>query len=205
MIEIINYSIVFVILFISLSFIRFTVKRVTLLVKLGSLKREAEAKIKIHSLPIRPMWAAKGRPDITVEILGVVYRIRLYSGVGISKSVHFPDRCWSVRYARIKTATVSPRRKNARLVSVSNLRVGAKVIYLPDMPPCDDHRVVDVLLFNPAPAEVSYVSEEGNSIRLAFTGDELLGYKVFTASTFVRYAERKYREEKANIPMAKFY
>ena len=196
MTEIINYALIFAAIFTAAGLLRFTVKRLGLIIKLIGLKRNTNAKIKLHSFPLRPMWAMGKNPDITVEILDTVYRIRLYSGGGAAKSVHFSDRCWSVIYSKIKAGAVSPRRKNARLVNISNLNVGARVVHIPDMARADDPRVVDVLLFNPAPAEVSYVTEEGNSIRLAFTGDGMQGYTVFTASTFVRYAERKYREEK---------
>ena len=205
MTEIINYAIIFAVIFLSLGLLRFSAKRLTLLTRLLTLRRAAGSEIRLHSFPLRPMWAAGRGPDITVKILDTVYRIRLYSGGGASRSVHFTDRCWSVIYSRIRAGTVSPRRRNARHVSIANLNVGARVVHLPDMPRVDDPSIVDVLLFNPAPAEVSYVTEEGNSIRLAFTGDELLGYKVFTASTFVRYAERRYREEKEKRPTAKFY
>ena len=205
MTEIISYLITAAAIVAVYSLLRFTVKRLGLLFKLVGLKRATGAEIKLHSFPLRPMWAVGQNPDITVKILDTVYRIRLYSGGGAAKSVHFSDRCWSVIYSKIKAGTVSPRRKNARLVNISNLTVGARVVHIPDIARADDPRVVDVLLFNPAPAEVSFVTDEGNSIRLAFTGDEMQGYTVFTASTFVRYAERRYREEKEKISAVKYY
>ena len=61
----------------------------------------------------------------------------------------------------------------------------------------DERKVVPVLLFNPAPCEVSYVSEAKTSIKVAFTGDEFYGMQIFTASTFVSYADRMMREEEA--------
>ena len=203
--EIINYVLIFTLILCGFLLLRFVLKRLILLARLATLKRIAEAKIKLHTFPLRPMWMMKSMPDITVKILDTEYRIRLYSGGGVSKSVHFNDRSWSVVYSKLSTATVSPRRRGAKYLTVSSLNVGARVIYLPDMPRVDSQGVIDVLLFNPAPAEVSYVTEEGNSIKLAFTGDELQGYMVFTGSTFIRYAERRYREEKEKILSAKYY
>ena len=54
-------------------------------------------------------------------------------------------------------------------------------------------REMKILLFSPAPCEVSYVTEEKTSIKLAFTGDTLYSFKIFTPSTFATYAEREYR------------
>lgn len=53
-----------------------------------------------------------------------------------------------------------------------------------------------VLIFNPAPGEVSYVTEEKTSIKGAFTGDSVLGTLIFTSSTFPAFAERELRREK---------
>ena len=56
--------------------------------------------------------------------------------------------------------------------------------------------LVPVLILNPAPNEVSYVTEKKTSIKVAFTGDEVYGQKIFTATSFVSYAERMKRAEK---------
>ena len=57
-------------------------------------------------------------------------------------------------------------------------------------------KTVPVWIFNPAPGEVSLVTEEKTSIKLAFTGDTVYGEQIFTASTFAAYAERVFRDEK---------
>jgi hypothetical protein len=55
--------------------------------------------------------------------------------------------------------------------------------------------IVSVLILNPSPSVLSYVSDEKTSIKIAFTGDEMYGIKVFTGSTFLRYIDRMKREE----------
>ena len=54
--------------------------------------------------------------------------------------------------------------------------------------------VEKILLFTPAPNEVSYVTEEKTTIKLAFTGDEFYGMKIFTTSSFIAYADRETRK-----------
>ena len=58
----------------------------------------------------------------------------------------------------------------------------------------DTRKLVPVLIFSPAPNEVSYVTETKNSIRVAFSGDRVYGARIFTASTFLTIADREYRE-----------
>ena len=142
------------------------------------------------------------KADITVEILDTVYLIRLYSGGGITKFVHFASPKYSVRFSRLKTGRfVINGRIRSRFVTFADsaFNVGTRVIILPDFPIPDDDRffgkkIERVLLFNPAPNEVSYVTEEKTSIQTAFDGDEMYGMKVFTGSSFIAYADRETRK-----------
>ena len=61
--------------------------------------------------------------------------------------------------------------------------------------PSDEREIIPVLIFNPAPGEVSYVTEEKSSIKIAFSGDEFRGEKIFTPTTFVIWADRKKRQD----------
>lgn len=70
---------------------------------------------------------------------------------------------------------------------------GGHVNVMGDMNVTGDKRIEKILLFSPAPYEVSYVTEERSTIRLAFTGDELYGYRIFTPSTFVTFIDREKR------------
>ena len=54
--------------------------------------------------------------------------------------------------------------------------------------------VIPVLIFNPAPHDVTYVTESKNRVAAAFTGDKVYDQTIFTASTFVTYADRYERE-----------
>ncbi len=175
-------------------------KRTLLLIKIYGLRKQCDAKISLQKFPYRPMWMTTGKPDIKVEILDTVYLIRIYSGGGISRNVHFADECYSASY--ISTVAGVPRRRGRQRMPqnplMSGLNVSTKVIYTPPLEVKNDDprkKVVPVLLLNPAPGNLSYVTEEKTSIQIAFTGDDMYGMKVFTASTFAIYADRMKREE----------
>jgi hypothetical protein len=48
-------------------------------------------------------------------------------------------------------------------------------------------------LLDPEPCEVTYVTEAKNSIRAAYTGDEVYGRMIFTPESFYIYADRRSR------------
>ena len=57
---------------------------------------------------------------------------------------------------------------------------------------CGDH-VEMILLFNPAPHAVSVVLPEKTGIKVALTGDEVFGMKIYTGSSFVECVKRQAR------------
>ena len=185
--------------------IRLTVwisRRVGLCIKLSQLKKLHGAKITYQRFPFLPTRFTSKKADITVEILDTVYLIRLYSGGGSTKFVHFASPKYSVRYSKLKTGPlVVQGRIRSRFITFADsaFNVGTRVIILPDFPIPDDDkyfgkRVERVLLFNPAPNDVSYVSDKKTSIKTAFTGDEMYGMKIFTGTSFVAYADRETRK-----------
>ncbi len=197
MTDLINLLIALFLLYLIFKACVFISKRILLLHRLYSLKRECGANIRLHTFLFKPAFIKSKKPDITVQILDTVYRIRLYSGGGITKFVHFANANYSVIHSRLKVGG-TPVRGTRKGLPKYILPVGARVRVIPDIEPAPDgtdKKYVDVLLFNPAPAEVSYVTEVKTSIKLAFTGDALYGCRIFTASTFARYAEREYRKE----------
>lgn len=200
--DIVQLIIIVLLLFFGYKFISWFSKRTLLLTRIYGLKKTCNANISLQSFPYRPMWMASKKPDIIVEILDTVYLIRIYSGGGISRNVHFANECFSATY--ISTVGGVPTRRHTRRGPinplVSGLNIGARVIYTEPLDTSYPHsakrkRIIPVLLLNPAPASLSYVTEKKTSIQIAFTGDDMYGMKVFTASTFAIYADRMKREE----------
>ena len=95
------------------------------------------------------------------------------------------------RPSRVATAN-NPRTVGIYYHSGNRVRVMSPVGEQTDT----TRRTVRVILFSPAPHEVSFVTEDRSRIRLAFTGDELYGHKIFTPSTFVIFADREMRARK---------
>ncbi|MBQ9084965.1 MAG: hypothetical protein IJY24_04835 [Clostridia bacterium] len=175
----------------------FIIKRVLMLKSIYSLKKQCNANITLHNFFLRPMWWKSKVPDITVQIRDTVYRLHLYSGGGGTKYVHFANERFSVVYSKWKTVMRSSRGVHGLPRNLGlTLSVKGRVNVIPPISPHESKgRCVNVLLFSPAPAEVSYVTEEKTSIRLAFTGDSFYGYRIFTPSTFAVFAERQWRAE----------
>ena len=202
MTDIINLILIVVLTLLLCRFISWFYKRVNLCVKLGSLKKMCGAKITYQRFPFLPTRFMSEKADIIVEILDTVYLIRLYSGGGITKYVHFASPEYSVRYSRLKMGRfVINGRIRSRFITFADsaFNVGTKVITMPPFPiPNDDRlykkRVERVLLFCPAPNEVSFVTKEKTSIRTAFEGDSMYGIKVFTGSSFIAHADRETRK-----------
>ena len=181
--------------------ISFIAKRSMLLWHLRTLKRECNAKIRLHFFIFRPMWLVPKGPDATVEIGNTVYLIRLYSGGGKYRSVHFATEEYSCVYTRFRASARAPQGRGASSLALSSgVNLSAVVNRLPPFTPPKEYegtgkRIVRVMILNPAPGVVSYVTKEKTSIKIAFTGDEMHGMLVFTADSFVRYADRMKREE----------
>ena len=136
-------------------------------------------------------------PEILVTVYDDTYLIRLYNGVGGGNAVHFATEKFTVCYSRIKTAVYTPKR--GRLFTLRGFNVGARVKVMPDLRIPEGlcpSEYTEVILFNPAPTEVSYVVKEKTSIKVAFTGDAIFGRRIFTTSTFEIFVDREARRIK---------
>ena len=202
MVDIINVLLFIIACVLLVRFVGWTYKRIRMIRKLKRLVKEHDGELRFLKFPFLPNAFTSEKPDISVRILDTVYLIRLYSGGGFTKFVHFASPNYSVRYSRVKTGRfVINGRIRSRFITFADsaFNVGTKVIILPNFPiPTDDRfygkNLVRVLLFNPAPNEVSFVTEQKTSIRTAFLGDEMYGIKVFTGSGFIAYADRETRK-----------
>ncbi len=182
-------------------FCRWFIKRTILIVKLLGLKKQHGAAVKFLRFPYLPTSAISKKADIKVEILDTVYLIRLFSGGHGKKCVHFASPEFAVRFtSRISGRLAVSGRWMSHLVSVTDetFNTGVRVYNIPpiNVPEeiKDGRRVENVLLFNPAPKLVSYVSKEKTTIKVAFTGDMVYDQRIFSASGFVAYADRRTRE-----------
>ncbi len=183
---------------------RLILKRAIAIKKLRSLNGQYGIRTEITRNPIKGLFRMSENPDAVVSLGDKVYLIRFYNGRGRKTQAHFANEEYSVIFSILKiqsffsfTGKVFSPRANTQ--TTSSIRVKVKI--LPKLRVPEKYRnleekgikLIPVFLFNPTPSNVSYVSDERTSIKLAFTGDEFRGIKIFTGSTFVSYAEREAR------------
>ncbi len=203
MVDVINLILLIVALVLIVRFILWSRKRIVMIIRLKSLQRELGAEVKFLRFPLLPTRTNSQKPDLYVKILSTVYLIRLYSGGNKHHMVHFSSKRFSVRYMKMamRMLTSSKRRatglayvESGKAFTVSSKVFVSRPLELPDKLATEDVKVEKILLFNPAPHAVSYVLPEKTGIKVALTGDEVFGMKIYTGSSFVEYAKRQARE-----------
>ena len=144
------------------------------------------------------------KPDVYVKILNTVYLIRLYSGGNKHHMVHFVSERFSVRYMKMAMRMLASTRRrgtgiayvdSGKAFTVRSKVFVAKPMIAPDELTDSSLHCEKILLFNPAPHAVSYVSSEGTDIKVALTGDEVFGMKIYTGSSFTQYADTQTRRK----------
>ena len=201
MIDIINIILIALAALILIRFCVWMYKRITLIFKLTRLVKQHSGELKFLRFPFLPNSISSEKPDVSVKILDTVYLIRLYSGGGKNSHVHFASDKFSVRYMKMASKMVSSGRWRTLVVmhTTQAHTVGAKVFVMPPMKTPEEleghENVEKIMIFNPAPNAVSYVTKEKTTIKLAFTGDEMHDMKIFTGSSFVAYADRQTRKD----------
>jgi len=183
---------------LSVKIIRLCVKRLMLHIKITRLGRIDGVEVRTVRSPLAALFSVGARPVYAVRVDGTVFYVRIYNGVGASRVVHFASKEYTARFVRLITASYTATRGGKRLHAFSRgVSVNSRVIILPELQLPAEHpegcAACEVLIFNPAPGEVSYVTEERTRIEVAFTGDEVHGVKIFTARTFARFVDRMTR------------
>ena len=204
MVDIINIALLIIGLILTLRLFKWVRKRLRLIARLQSLAREYGGKVKFLRFPLLPTRVKSIKPDAYVRICDTVYLIRLYSGRSKHYMVHFASEKFSVRYMKMALRMLaSPRRPGKGIAYAESgkaFTVRSKVFVSSPMEADqsiigDAKHVEKILLFNPAPHAVSYVNDERTGIKLALTGDELYGMKIYTGSSFVAYAEGQNKKD----------
>ena len=170
----------------------FTAKRISLfravrgLGKLSGVEIEAISILRFFS----PFVSRK--PAFRIRVYSKSYSVRLFSGKGAFYAVHIANREYAAVYMKTGGAVKVRRfvRSMAAVHESSRVYFPRTVIMKPIEKEPDD---TEVMIFSPAPRELTYVSEKRTSIKVAFTGDVVYGMKIFTKSTFVSFIDRDTR------------
>ena len=185
--------------------LRSLVKRIFLIKKLGELKKTEGVTVKYCAFPLLSLLKLSSKPEVVVETKETVFLIRLFGASSNHRRVHFANPEFTVtikgkrRDAGARVVGTRGRRYVVKVNDYSSPKSG-KVRILPKLRIPDEYelsrqKIVPVLIFNPAPHDVTYVTPEKNKVVAAFTGDTVYTEKIYTASTFVTFADRYAREE----------
>ena len=166
-------------------------KRLFLLNKLKKLSKIEGVELTFLNNPWVSIFRVSKTADILIKIYGNPYFVRIYNGGSPTKAVHFANEKFSVCYSRLKSVTYTAR---GRFLNVKGFNFGGNVRVVEKLTPKNEYEsFTEILVFNPAPSEVSFVVKEKNSIKAAFTGDLIYGRKIFTASTLEIFVDREAR------------
>ena len=185
-------------------FVFYFTKRIRAIYKIASLKKTNGARISYTRVPFASYFRLSEKPDIIVEIGEKIYLIRLINGKGGLKYLHFASDEYFVTFSKIRISVSGLFRfggRNKAVSSGSTSRHSVKILPKLEIPEkysssYYEKEVIPVLIFTPAPNEITYVTESKTRIKPAFDGDLMYGQMIFTPSTFVSYADGMEREEK---------
>ncbi len=180
-------------------------KRIRAIIKIKSLKKLCGADVKFLRSPLSSLFSVSGKPDISVKIGDSVYLLRLINGRDGKKHLHFASESFYITFSAMKITLGSllnfGRKYKVTQGAGYQTTSAHSVKILPALEIPEEYKnnfelekIIPVLLINPAPSEVTYVTEERTSIKAAFDGDDVYGQRIFTASTFLIFADRAKRE-----------
>ncbi len=211
--NVILFALLLAVIIYTVSLIRMFAKRMSAICKIKKLSKENEKiKLKFTRNVFASLFKMSHTPDITAEVGNKIYLVRFYNGRGRRTQVHFANEEYSALFSILlvrnlggmrgkqsqgieTAASQSTTTIRRRVKIIPKLKIPEEYIHAPDA----GKVLVPVFIFNPAPSNVSYVSDEKTSIKLAFTGDKFRDTLIFTGSSFVRYLDREARYENGYI------
>ena len=208
MYKIIEVAVILILLFFAGVAVYYAYKRISAMKKIYGLIDASGAKITKTRSAFASFFKLSDKPDLIIDIGRRVYFVRLLNGRGSRRFMHFASDEFFVTYSKMRFSfgnLTHFRTRRSVTRSTGFLTTGAhSVKILPKLKIPDEYiyqrdlydKILEpVLILNPAPNEVSYVTKSKTSIKVAFTGDEVHGQKIFTASSFASFAERVCRED----------
>ena len=186
-----EFSLIVISIMIIVKIFLFTKRRLSLLHAVLKLKKIDPVGVQITNFSALLSKKVTKKPFAKVTVGSKTYAVRLFNGKGFKHAAHIVNE----RYASVflKTGGATKVRTLARRAIVTH---EAARVYFPRtvfLPEIENDGEIPVLLFTPAPRELTYVTEERTSIKAAFTGDEVFGFKVFTKTTFANFIDRDSR------------
>ena len=187
-----EFSLIVISIIILVKVFLFTKRRLSLLRSVLRLKKIDTVGVQITNFAALLSKKVTKKPFAKVTVGEKIYAVRLFNGKGFSHAAHIVNN----RYASVflKTGGAVKVRSLARRAVVAHEAPRVyfpRTVFLPEVSGEGGER--QILLFSPAPRELTYVTDERTSIKAAFTGDEIFGFKVFTKTTFANFIDRDSR------------
>lgn len=167
-------------------------KRISLLICVLKLRRLDGTEVEICNVFAALLPIITRKPVYRVKVYSKSYAVRLFSGKSYLHAVHIVNREFAAVFMKSGGA-VKVRRfvRSMRAVHEDSRVYFPRTVIMKPMEKNPDD--TEVMIFSPAPRELTYVSESRTSIKVAFTGDEVYGMKVFTKTTFANFIDRDTR------------
>ena len=170
----------------------FTKRRLSLLISVLKLNKIETVSVKItNPIAVFSKRVTK-KPFAKVTVGYKTYAVRLFNGKGHSHAAHIVNSSFASVFLKtggaVKVRTLA---RHAFAVNEASRVYFPRTVFLPDT--SSDKEENEILLFSPSPRELTYVTAERTSIKAAFTGDEVFGFKVFTKTTFANFIDRDSR------------
>ena len=187
-----EFILLLILLWVIVSLVCFSVKRIRLLVSVLKLGKINGVSVEIISYLAFIAPKPLKTPAARITVRDKTYSVRIFNGKGALYATHIANERYAVVFLKSAGAP-KVRFFGRRHVRVTQMKSS---VYFPRtviMPPREENEDIPVMIFNPAPRELTYVTPEKNSIRVAFTGDSVNGEMIFTMGTFARYIDRDSR------------
>ena len=188
----IEFAIIITAIIITVKIFLFTKRRLSLLISVLKLKKIDTVSVQITNFPALLSKRVTRKPFAKIKVGDKSYAVRLFNGKGHSHAAHIVNSSFASVF--LKTGGAVKVRTLARhtIAAKEAARVYfPRTVFLPDT--SSDEEEHEILLFSPSPRELTYVTAERTSIKAAFTGDEIFGFKVFTKTTFANFIDRDSR------------
>ena len=190
--RVIEFIIILAALIIIFRLIRFTAKRLSLLISIMKLGNIEGVRIEcVRYLYFFAPGITKA-PVCKISVRGKTYSVKLFHGKGHTHAAHIVNAEYASLFMK-SAGAVKVRRfvRSMRAVHEEARVYFPKTVFIPKWE--TESGEIPVLLFSPAPRELTYVSPERTSINVAFTGDEVYGMKIYTRTTFSNFIDRSSR------------
>lgn len=185
-------TIVIILIYAAYKIIFFETKRISLLLSVLKLRRLPGTEVEICNIFAALLPVITKKPVYRVKVYSKSYAVRLFSGKNYLHAVHIVNREFAAVFMKSGGA-IKVRRfvRSMRAVHEDSRVYFPRTVMMKPMEKNPDD--TEVMIFSPAPRELTYVSENRTSIKVAFTGDEVYGMRVFTKTTFSNFIDRDTR------------